>query len=66
VLVLLPGVLRQRALDVEALAGNKVVEVCAHRTIGVLLNEQVDETLLVCNRQSVVPKRSHSATYFHR
>jgi hypothetical protein len=48
------------------LAGNKVVEVCAHRTVGVLLNEQVDETLLVCNRQSPVLKKSNSATYFHR
>lgn len=66
VLVLLPGVLGQRTLDVETLAGNKVVEVCAHRTVGVLLNEQVDETLLVCNRQSAVLKKSNSATYFHR
>lgn len=66
VLVLLPGVLGQRTLDVETLAGNKVVKVCAHRTVGVLLNEQVDETLLVCNRQSAVLKKSNSATYFHR
>lgn len=66
VLVLLPRVLGQRTLDVETLAGNKVVEVCAHRTVGVLLNEQVDETLLVCNRQSAVLKKSNSATYFHR
>lgn len=66
VLVLLPGVLGQRTLDVETLAGNKVVEVCAHRTVGVLLNEQVDKTLLVCNRQSAVLNKSNSATYFHR
>lgn len=63
VLVLLPGVLRQRTLDVEALAGNKVVEVCAHRTVGVLLNEQVDETLLACNRQSAVLRRSRSVIH---
>jgi hypothetical protein len=65
VLVLLPGVFRQRALDVEALTGNKVVEVCAHRTIWVLLNEQVDETLLACNDQSAVFPEIDSATYSH-
>lgn len=46
VLVLLPGVLGERSLDVESLTGNKVVDVCAHGTIGVLLNKQVEETLL--------------------
>jgi hypothetical protein len=46
VLVLLPGVLRERSLDVESLTGDKVVDVCAHGTIGVLLNKQVEETLL--------------------
>lgn len=46
VLVLLPGVLGERSLDVESLTGDKVVDVCAHGTIGVLLNKQVEETLL--------------------
>lgn len=46
VLVLLPGVLGERSLDVESLTGDKVVDVCAHGTIGVLLNKQVEKTLL--------------------
>lgn len=48
VLVLLPLVLGQRALDVEALAGNQVVDVGAHGAVGVLLDNEVKETLLAC------------------
>lgn len=48
VLVSLPGVLGKRALDVEALAGSHVMEVGAHGTTLVLLDQEVNVTLGTC------------------
>lgn len=49
VLVRLPRVLGERALDVEALAGSHVVEVGAHGTTLVLLDQEVDIALGTCS-----------------
>lgn len=47
VLVLGPGVLGKRALDVEGVADLEIVDVSAHGAVGVLLHQEVEEASLV-------------------
>lgn len=47
VLVLGPGVLGERALDVQALANSHVVEVVAHGAIGVALDQEIHVAALI-------------------
>lgn len=46
-LVRRPLVLRDRALDIESLAGLHVVHVLRHGSVGVLLDDELDGALLV-------------------
>lgn len=45
-LVLGPGVLGQRALEVKALTRNEVVDVSAHGAVGIFLDQQINVALL--------------------
>lgn len=66
VLVLLPGVLGQGALEVESLARSHVVQVCAHGAVRVLLDKQVEEALVGCKAVSMRSYTKSIFTYSHR